>query len=128
MEATSVQTRAINWGLVPGATVAPARGNGRSRSIVRTLVIVSTVLVEAILILGLVLVSLGIGAERQTGPGPDRPPALATPGASREPSRLSPPLQEAPGPGGPPTAGWPPGRASNADSSFGSLELARPDE
>jgi hypothetical protein len=128
MEATSVQTIAITRVPLPGAAVAPAGGEGRSRSIARTLAIVSTVLVEAMLILGLVLVSLGIGAERQTGPGPDRSPALATPGTSREPSRLSPPAQEAPELGSRPAPGRPPGPASNADASDGSQVLARAGE
>lgn len=128
MEDTSVQTRAVTYGPHRVPAVAPAWYVRRNRSMARTLAIVSTVLVEAILILGLVVVSLGIGAERRPGRGADQPPALATPAASPVPRRLSPQREAAPGPGGLPTPGWPPGRPSSADSSLGSLVLARADE
>lgn len=69
-----MQTTAINHSPDRAATVAPARSSGRMRSIARIVAILGALLIEAILVLGLVVLSLGIGAEVQPRLGPDRPP------------------------------------------------------
>jgi hypothetical protein len=56
-------------------TIAMTVRNRLGVSIGRIAVIVLTCLVQAILILGFVAVSLGLGAEGHVAVGPDRPPA-----------------------------------------------------
>lgn len=50
--------------------------NGTARSIRRGATVVVASLIEAILILGFVVASLGLGHESHSGAGPDRPPPL----------------------------------------------------
>ena len=69
-----MQTTAIVHGRDRATTVAPARNSGRMRSIERILAILGALLIEAILVLGCVALSLGIGTEVQPRFGPDRPP------------------------------------------------------
>jgi len=57
----------------PATTIATSR-NSLLASVGRIVVIASAVLVQAILILGFVAMSLGLGAEGHVAVGPDRPP------------------------------------------------------
>lgn len=67
------------------ATLAPARSSRRVRSIARIVTVVGALLIEALLILGFVVLSLGIGEEGQPGVGPDRPPPPPTPAPAPPP-------------------------------------------
>jgi len=59
----------------------------RARSVTQAAKIVAACLIEAIVILGFVVLSLGIGAESQPGLGPDRPPP-PSPAPARPPDPL----------------------------------------
>jgi hypothetical protein len=69
-----VQTRANIHGSHRSTTVATAGIEDRIRSIARIVTVLGALLIEALLILGCVVLSLGIGAEGRPGIGPDRPP------------------------------------------------------
>jgi len=60
----------------------------RARSVPQAAKIVLACLIEAIVILGFVALSLGIGAEGQPGLGPDRPPPPMTPAPAPPPDPL----------------------------------------
>jgi hypothetical protein len=72
----------------PGSrAIDPSRIGTRSQSgaIQRTLVILAACLIEAILILGFVAATLGLGYERQPSAGPDRPPSREMPAPAPPP-------------------------------------------
>jgi hypothetical protein len=73
-----VHSSTIVHGPHHAATLAPARSSRRVRSIARIVTVFGALLIEALLILGFVVLSLGIGAEGQPGVGPDRPPPPPT--------------------------------------------------
>ena len=65
----------------------PRRIGTRSRpgSVPRAVAIIAACLIEAIMILGFVGASLGLGYESHSGFGPDRPPPPATPAPAPPP-------------------------------------------
>lgn len=64
----------------------PARiGRGSPAQSVRAVAITAACLIEAILILGFVAASLGVGQEGQPRVGPDRPPPPVTPAPAPPP-------------------------------------------
>lgn len=69
-----MQTTATIHGPHRAATLGPAASSGRTFPIARIATILGALLLEGLLILGIVLLSLGIGAEGQPGLGPDHPP------------------------------------------------------
>jgi hypothetical protein len=81
-----IASKAVD-GPVPG--IVPARIGTRSRagSVRRAAAIVVACLIEAIMILGFVVASLGLGYEGYSGVGPDRPrpPAMPAPAHPPEP-------------------------------------------
>ena len=79
MGVESVASSPITRHVIDGSTARTAAATtvgrkARARSFARAATIVGVVLIEALLILGFVVLSLGIGAEGQPGIGPDRPP------------------------------------------------------
>jgi hypothetical protein len=79
------QARDETPGMTPATTTT-------ARSIRRGAVIVAACLVEAILILGFVVASLGLGYESHSGVGPDQrpPPVRPAPPPPPDPPRISP--------------------------------------
>lgn len=73
-----METTAINHGRHRSASVVPAKDRRRIPSIARIVTIVGALLIEAIVVLGFVVLSLGIGGESHPGFGPDRPPPPPT--------------------------------------------------
>jgi hypothetical protein len=69
------------------ATMAPAGSGRRVRWFARIVTIFGALLIEALLILGFVVLSLGIGAEGRHGVGPDRPspPPMPAPAPPPDP-------------------------------------------
>jgi hypothetical protein len=67
--------------------IIPWRIGTRSRagSVPRAVAIVAACLIEAIMILGFVGASLGLGYESYSGMGPDRPPPPVTPAPAPPP-------------------------------------------
>ncbi len=87
---TSVSYPWIASKAVDGPTwpaIYPRRIGTRSRAgwVPRAVAIVAACLIEAIMILGFVCASLGLGYESYSGMGPDRPSPPATPAAAPPP-------------------------------------------
>jgi hypothetical protein len=86
---TSVSYPWIASKVVDGAVpaIVPSRiGTGsRAGSVPRAVAIIAACLIEAIMILGFVGASLGLGNETYSGVGPDRPPPPATPAPAPPP-------------------------------------------
>jgi hypothetical protein len=61
----------------PAKTLATTRTAWQRASSGRAVVIAATALIQAVLTLGFVAMSLGLGAEDHVGVGPDRPPPPA---------------------------------------------------
>src|SRR5262245_46721304 len=89
-----------------GPAVAPGTSTSRISPIALVITILGALLIQAVLILGVVEVSLGIGMEGHPGVGPDRPPP-PMPIAPAEPSLPAPVAPpERPEPAPPPGPAW----------------------
>lgn len=70
----------------------PTRTRSRAGLAPPVATIVAVCLIEAILILGFVVLSLGIGGEEQPGLGPDRPPPPTAPSPAPPPVLVRAPI------------------------------------
>jgi len=74
-----IPSRAVEGSARRAATSTSIPAQARARPIARMGAVVAAALIEAVLILGLVLSTLGSGAEGTAGRGPDRPQPPTTP-------------------------------------------------
>jgi hypothetical protein len=83
-----MQTTAIIDGRLRAPAIMSARSGRGVRSIRHRATFVVACLIEAILILGFVVASLGLGYEGYPGAGPDRPPPPPAPAPAPPPDSL----------------------------------------